>query len=58
MSQIEQNMRLMAWERAKGELRSILTTYGGADADLYDETSKRFEEFIDEIEGNAIGGLG
>jgi hypothetical protein len=52
-----QAMRLMAWERAKGELESILQTYYDGD-DRFAEVNHKFAEFIALIEDHGIGGLG
>ena len=45
-------MRYMAWERAKGELNSMLETYWGND-DKYSAMKKAIDEFVDDVEGNA-----
>jgi hypothetical protein len=50
-------LRLMAWERAKGELGAILQTYFGGDS-RFDTVSDEFTKFIARIEDNGIGGLG
>jgi hypothetical protein len=50
-------IRLMAWERAKGELGAILQTYFGGDT-RFDSVSDEFTKFIARIEDNGIGGLG
>lgn len=48
-------MRVMAWERAKGELRSMTQTYWGGDAGGgYNEMNKEIEDFIARIEDNGI----
>lgn len=41
-------MRNMAWERAKGELESILCTYYGNDN--YDKFEEKLNEFVKYIE--------
>ena len=45
-------MRAMAWERAKGELKSMLVTYnGGAGNDYkYKEMASEIDEFIEKVE--------
>jgi hypothetical protein len=45
-------MRYMAWERAKGELRSMLETYWHDD-DKYDIMKEAIDEFIDDVQGHA-----
>lgn len=45
-------MRQMAWERAKGELMSILQTYYG-ERDAYNEMEKLISDFINEIENES-----
>jgi hypothetical protein len=40
---------MMAWERAKGEMQSILATYWG-ESDKYEKAAKLFEQFISELE--------
>lgn len=42
-------LRRMAWERAKGELLSLLETYWG-EKNSFEEVSKRIEDFIKEFE--------
>jgi len=47
------NMRHMAWERAKGELRSMPCTFwGDNDDEQYSILSKKIEEFIKDIQSN------
>lgn len=47
-------LRYMAWERAKGELRSMLHTYTESCDDVkYDILSGTIEDFIKDVEGNA-----
>jgi len=51
------SMRRMAWQRAKGELYSILETYFSDSQnhhsyDEFDKQSKRIEKFIKEFEDN------
>ena len=45
-------LRLMAWERAKGELKSILQTYAGEYVDVkkFKKFKKTIETFIKNIE--------
>ncbi len=52
-----QTLRQMAWERAKGELQSILHTYW-LDEDGFAAANKAISEFIENVEDNGIGGLG
>lgn len=47
------SMRTMAWERAKGELRSMLETYYG-DMDRFQAMEKALEDFIKDVEDNAL----
>ena len=50
-------MRTMAWERAKGELRSILValpTEPGEDEARYEKFKRELDDFIDYIEGNGL----
>lgn len=51
------SMRLMAWERAKGELRGILTTYwpsyysDGKEVDEgFDSVNEKIQQFIEELD--------
>ena len=46
-------IRQMAWERAKGELRSILVIYI-KDMERYRQAQKKIEGFIKDIEENGI----
>lgn len=50
-SQDRQIIRLMAWERAKGELKSMLQTYV-TEQEKYDKLKQSILEFIEDIEGN------
>lgn len=43
-------LRLMAWERAKGELNAILQTYWGEGG--YHEMDKAVRAFIKKVEDN------
>ena len=51
-------LRTMAWERAKGELRSMLHTYyehderGLFNNSYYDQFSLALEQFVEQVEGN------
>lgn len=47
-----QVMRLMAWERAKGELKSMLSTHV-CEEEQYYRLKKAIEEFIKDIEGGS-----
>ena len=44
-------LRYMAWERAKGELNSMLQTYVN-DREKFDILKKTIESFIEDVEGN------
>ena len=44
-------LRAMAWERAKGELRSMLVTYEGEKA-TFDAMDEALAEFVDTVEEN------
>lgn len=46
-------MRAMAWERAKGELLSMLPTFFG-EQEKYDELHKKVWAFIGDVEGNGL----
>jgi hypothetical protein len=46
-------MRNMAWERAKGELNSVLVTYWDDD-EKYQPMKEAIEEFVNKIEGEAL----
>lgn len=48
-------LRQMAWERAKGELLSILQIFWD-DQENFDDLDKRFNEFIESIEGETCIG--
>lgn len=47
------NLRHMAWERAKGELRSMLQTYWDDD-DRYHDFKTSVEQFIEKVEMNGL----
>jgi len=49
---ILKTMRYMAWERAKGELNSMLETYWHDD-DKYNEMKEAINDFVDDVEGYA-----
>ena len=46
-------MRTMAWERAKGELRSMAQTYW-VDTEKFDVFTRETEAFIEHVEDNGI----
>lgn len=46
---ILKTLRYQAWERAKGELRSILQTYWN-ETEKFNKVDKAIEEFIAKIE--------
>ena len=49
-------LRLMAWERAKGEMLSIIKAYPSSDDydEIFDEFNNRVHAFIDDIEERYI----
>ncbi len=51
-------LRAQAWERAKGELNSVLCTYYGSinklDSDKYKSYSSKLEAFIKDVEDNGL----
>ncbi len=49
-------MRAMAWERAKGELRSMLVTYnnGPGIGNKFHDMDFAMQEFIKEVEDNEL----
>lgn len=49
----EMILRLMAWERAKGELNSMLQTYVG-EMEKFKYLEETISDFIKEVEGNGI----
>lgn len=50
--QLLQILRAMAWERAKGELMSMLQTHVN-DKEKYDILKKAIKDFIRDVEDNA-----
>ena len=46
-------LRSMAWERAKGELRSMLQTYIN-DEDRFEALTDAIEDFVKEVEDNGL----
>jgi hypothetical protein len=48
--------RNMAWERAKGEMRSMLHTFWGdtSSENQFDKFDAKMEEFITDIEDNGL----
>lgn len=46
-------LRMMAWERAKGELRSMLNTYWD-DHDRFTAMNEVMTEFVKHVEDNAL----
>lgn len=50
---IIRNLRHMAWERAKGELRSMLHTFWN-DAEQHEGLSAATSAFIKEVEDNGL----
>lgn len=51
-SQDRQIIRLMAWERAKGELNSMLQTHLGGEQEQYDRLKKAITDFVKDVEDN------
>ena len=49
---ILKTMRYMAWNRAKGELQSMLETYWYGKDEQYREMKKAIDDFIEDVEGN------
>jgi hypothetical protein len=48
-------MRAMAWQRAKGELGSMLETYWAHDRDSnFEKLSKEIREFISTVEDGGL----
>lgn len=48
-------MRAMAWERAKGEIKSMLNTYYcQEDGNKFAEMEREFEAFVSAVENNAL----
>lgn len=45
-------LRAMAWDRAKGELNSMLSTFNTDDFESYEEFNKYIKEFINWVEEN------
>ena len=50
---IIRNMRHMAWERAKGELKSVLHTFWDDDP-KYEDINKEILDFIARVEGEGL----
>jgi len=50
---ILRTLRAQAWERAKGELNSILSTYWD-DIDSFKRANLAINRFVDEIEGEGL----
>lgn len=47
--------RSMAWERAKGELNSMLHTYYSiADGTKFEDFNKLLKEFVESVEENGL----
>jgi hypothetical protein len=46
-------MRAMAWERAKGELQSILVTFWG-EQDSFEQLTKEIDAFVKQVEDNGL----
>lgn len=50
---VTRNLRHMAWERAKGELKSMLHTFWG-DEGQYNVLDKEITEFVVRIENGGL----
>ena len=50
---VKRILRHMAWERAKGELQSILATFIG-EMDQFEALDKSIREFIEHVEGEGL----
>lgn len=51
---ILETMKGMAWERAKGELNSMLHTFWNGDMANFDSLSEKIKKFIEDIEDHEI----
>ena len=52
-SRVRITLRDMAWERAKGELYSMLCTFWGSEGEnpkFFDEVKAAIDEFVEKIE--------
>ena len=47
---ILKTMRYMAWNRAKGELKSMLDTYWTDSSEKFNIMEKAIDEFIEDVE--------
>jgi len=51
-------LRYQAWERAKGELQSMLVTFWGKETnthvDQYDDLQELIDEFVKKVEGRGL----
>lgn len=54
-TRILKTMRAMAWERAKGELRSILNTYLG-EQETFEQMNSMVENFCSEVDSSGLVG--
>jgi hypothetical protein len=52
-SEIRSTLRMMAWDRAKGELVSLLTTFHG-ESDKYDVFDVALYNFVKNVESNGL----
>jgi hypothetical protein len=50
---ILRTLRAQAWERAKGELRSVLQTYWGEEK-KFSDMDEAVSEFIEKVEGHGL----
>lgn len=55
---IEQTLRAMAWNRAKGELNSMIVTFvdttNKSEEEAFKKLSAIIEKFIEEVEGEGL----
>lgn len=53
-NRVIRNMRHMAWERAKGELKSMSHTYWAGEGCTFEEFDALLNKFIQEVEDNGL----
>jgi hypothetical protein len=51
---VKQILRGMAWERAKGELQSILSTFSAGEQKQFDKLSAAIDSFVSDVEDNGL----
>jgi len=54
MPNVENILRQMAWERAKGELTSMLVTYSPDDRNEFNEMNAAIHKFVEKVEDNGL----